>query len=45
LAPLPEPIMKKAPKLLDARFTVDRNGTIVVVAPGTNRAEVLINPN
>jgi len=45
LAPLPEPIMKKAPKLLGATFTVDRNGTIVVVAPGTNRAEVLINPN
>jgi hypothetical protein len=44
LAPLPEPITKKAPKLLGARFTVDRNGTIVVVAPGTNRAEVLINP-
>src|SRR6266478_3414392 len=40
LVPLPEPIMKKASKLLGARFTVDRNGAIIVVAPGNNRAEV-----
>jgi hypothetical protein len=44
LVPLPEPIMKKASKLLGARFTVDRNGAIIVVAPGNNRAEVVISP-
>lgn len=45
LAPLPEPIMEKVPKLRGARFTVDRNGAIVVVAPGTNRVDVIINPS
>jgi hypothetical protein len=45
LAPLPEPIMRKVPKLLGARFAVDRNRAIVVVAPGTNRVEVIINPS
>lgn len=45
LAPLPEPIMEKVPKLRGARFTVDRNSAIVVVAPGTNRVDVIINPS
>jgi hypothetical protein len=45
LTPLPEPIMKKVPKLVGARFTVDRNSAIVVVAPATNRADVVINAN
>jgi hypothetical protein len=45
LAPLPEPIMEKVPKLRGARFTVDRNSAIVVVAPGTDRAGVIINPS
>jgi hypothetical protein len=44
LASLPEPIMEKVPKLRGARFTVDRNSAIIVVAPGTNRADVIINP-
>jgi hypothetical protein len=43
LTPLPEPIMKKVPKLVGARCTVDRNSAIVVVAPSTNRAGVIIN--
>jgi hypothetical protein len=45
LAPLPEPIMDRVPKLRGARFTVDRNSAIVVVAPGANRADVIINPS
>jgi hypothetical protein len=45
LAPLPEPIMEKVPKLRGARYTVDRNSAIVVVAPGTDRADVIINPS
>jgi hypothetical protein len=45
LAPLPEPIMEKVPKLKGARFTVDRNSAIIVVAPGNNRADVFINPS
>jgi hypothetical protein len=45
LALLPEPIMDKVPKLRGARFTVDRNSAIVVVAPGSNRADVIINPS
>jgi hypothetical protein len=45
LAPLPEPITRKVPKLLGARFAVDRNRAIVVVAPGTNRVEIIINPS
>jgi hypothetical protein len=45
LTPLPDPIMKKVPKLVGARFTVDRNSAIVVVAPATNRADVVINAN
>ena len=44
LTSLPEPIMEKVPKLRGARFTVDRNSAIIVVAPGTNRADVIINP-
>jgi hypothetical protein len=45
LAPLPEPITRKVPKLLGARFAVDRNRAIVVVAPDTNRVEIIINPS
>jgi hypothetical protein len=45
LASLPEPIMEKVPKLRGARFTVDRNSAIIVVTPGTNRADVIINPS
>jgi hypothetical protein len=45
LAPLPEPIMQKVPKLLGARLMVDRNSAIVVVSPGTNRVDVIINRN
>ena len=45
LAPLPDQIMEKLPKLRGARFTVDRNGAIVVVAPGTNRVDVIIDPS
>jgi hypothetical protein len=44
LASLPEPIMEKVPKLRGSRFTVDRNSAIIVVAPGTNRVDVIINP-
>lgn len=45
LAPLPEPITRKVPRLLGARFAVDRNRAIVVVAPDTNRVEIIINPS
>jgi hypothetical protein len=45
LAPLPEPVTRKVPKLLGARYAVDPNRTIVVVAPGSNRVAVVINPN
>jgi hypothetical protein len=31
--------------LLGARFAVDRNRAIVVVAPDTNRVEIIINPS
>lgn len=45
LFPPPEPIIEKLPKLRGARFTVDRNSAIVVVPPGTNRVDVVINPS
>jgi hypothetical protein len=45
LTPMPEPIMDKLPKLRGARFTIDRNSAIVVVAPGTNQVAVIINPS
>jgi hypothetical protein len=45
LAPLPEPITRKVPKLLGAKFAIDRNRAIVVVAPDTNRVEIIINPS
>jgi len=45
LAPLPEPITRKVPKLLGARFAIDRNRAIVVVAPDTNRVDIIINPS
>jgi hypothetical protein len=44
LAPFPEPIVRKVPELVGARYGV-RNGAIVVVAPGSNRVEVIINPS
>jgi hypothetical protein len=44
LAPLPEPIMEKVPKLRGARYTVDRNSAIIVAAPSTDRVDVIINP-
>jgi len=44
LTPIPEPITDKLPKLKGARFTIDRNGATVVVSPGTNRVDVIINP-
>ena len=44
LSSVPEPIMDKLPKLKGARFTVDQNRATVIVAPGSNRVDVIINP-
>ena len=40
---IPVPLMDKLPKLKDARFTVDRNGAIVIVGPAS-RVEVVLSP-
>jgi hypothetical protein len=38
-------LLPEVPRLLGARFAVDRNRAIVVVAPDTNRVEIIINPS
>ena len=45
LMPLPQQVSDKAPKLVGARFTTDRNGAIVIVRPGSRQADAVINPN
>jgi len=45
LASLPELVMEKIPKLRGARFTVDRSGAIIIAAPGSNRADLIIDPS
>jgi hypothetical protein len=45
LLPLPPQIGEKALRLLGARFTTDRNGAIVIVRPGSRRADAIISPN
>ena len=45
LVPLPQQIGEKVPKLIDARFTTDRNGAIVIVRSGSRHADAVINPN
>ena len=41
-APIPEPLAERVPKLAGARFSVDRDGSIVIVASGSNNADLII---
>ncbi|WP_439924455.1 hypothetical protein [Nitrobacter sp. JJSN] len=45
LVPLPAPIVGKAPRLEGGRFTVDRNGAIVISLQHSRVADVVIQPN
>jgi hypothetical protein len=45
LVPLPSQITDKVPKLVGARFTTDRNGSIVIVTVNGGRADFIIPPN
>ena len=44
LAPLPQQISEKFPRLLGARFTTDRNGAIIIVRRGSRSADAVIMP-
>jgi hypothetical protein len=44
IAPVPESLVTRIPKLRGARFLVDDNGAIVIVADGSNRADVVVEP-
>jgi hypothetical protein len=43
LAPLPEALINQMSKLRGARFSIDENGSIIIVAAGSNRVDVVIN--
>ena len=43
LAPLPEALVNQMSKLRGARFSIDENGSIIIVAAGSNRVDVVIN--
>ena len=45
LAPLPQQVGEKVPKLIGARFTTDRNGAIVIVGRGSRQADAIVAPN
>jgi hypothetical protein len=42
--PIPGSVVGQIPKLRGARFLVDDNGAIIIVAEGSNRADVVIEP-
>ena len=42
--PVPGSVVGQIPKLRGARFLVDDNGAIIIVAEGSNRADVVIEP-
>ena len=44
LLPLPAPIGDKAPALIGARFTTDRNGAIIIVRRGSSRVNAVVSP-
>jgi hypothetical protein len=44
IVPVPELLVGRIPKLRGARFLVDDNGAIVIVGDGSNRADVVIEP-
>jgi hypothetical protein len=43
-APVPESLINQVPKLRGARFVVDQNGAIIIIGEGSNRADVVIEP-
>lgn len=43
-APVPGSVVGQIPKLRGARFLVDDNGAIIIIAEGSNRADVVIEP-
>lgn len=44
LVPLPSQVIDKVPRLAGARFTTDRNGSIVIVTGNGGRADFIIPP-
>ena len=44
LLPLPPQIADRAPILMGARFTTDRNGAIIIVRRGSNRVNSIVSP-
>jgi hypothetical protein len=42
--PVPESLVGKIPKLRGARFLVDENGAIIIIGEGSNRADVVVEP-
>jgi hypothetical protein len=44
IVPVPESLVSRIPKLRGARFLVDDNGAIVIFADGSNRADLVIDP-
>jgi hypothetical protein len=44
MAPVPESLVGRIPKLRGARFLVDDSGAIVIVGDGSNRADVVVDP-
>jgi hypothetical protein len=43
-APIPESLVIQMPKLRGAKFFVDQNGAIIIIAEGSNRADAVIEP-
>ena len=45
LLPVPQQIADKAPELEGTRFTTDKDGSIIIVAKGSRRVDVIVPPN
>jgi hypothetical protein len=45
LVPVPESLVEQVPKLRGARFSIDQNGSIIIIGEGSSRADAVIAPN
>jgi hypothetical protein len=43
-APIPDALVEQMPKLRGARFLIDRDGAIVLLGEGSNRADAIVSP-
>jgi hypothetical protein len=41
-APIPDGLMQEVPKLAGARFSIDQNGSIVIISQGSDKADAIL---